>query len=143
MLYWYFYWPDEEPGVGPQPGQSEEEGEAEGERDPGAGRRGGEGPGEGDCPGEVGDQQHLDQQKDAGAAQGAVQPASVKAVQVRHRDNKGGHAEDTQYQQLPGPEPVMDRCSYSAAGGHTWSWRSQLSLQSTAITLTDIKKRQS
>lgn len=68
MLYWYFYWPDEEPGVGPQPGQSEEKGEAEGERDPGAGRRGGEGPGEWDCPGEVGDQQHLDQQEDAGAA---------------------------------------------------------------------------
>ena len=60
------YWPDEEPGVSRNPGGGEEESEAETEAEPGAGGRGGEGPREGDCPGKVGDQQHLDQQEDAG-----------------------------------------------------------------------------
>ena len=77
-------WPDEEPSVGRNPGGGEEESEAETEAEPGAGGRRGEGPREGDCPGKVGDQQHLDQEEDAGPGQGAVQPASVKADILAH-----------------------------------------------------------
>ena len=84
ILFFHFltriYWPDEEPGVGPDPGSCEEEGEAESETDPGAGGRRGERPRQGDRPGEVGHQQHLHQQEDAGSGQGAVQPTSVKAA---------------------------------------------------------------
>ena len=79
LLWTYLHWPDEEPGVRPEPSHCEEESEAERETEPGAGGRRGEGPRQGDRPGEVGHQQHLHQQEDAGSAQGAVQPTSVKA----------------------------------------------------------------
>ena len=131
-------WPDEEPGVGSDPGCREDESEAESETDPSAGGRWGERAGQGDRPGKVGHQQHLQEQEDAGPAQGAVQPASVKAVQVRHRDNKGGHAEDAQYQQLPGPEPIVDRSSHAATGGHTCSSEIISSLRRTELQLLPI-----
>ena len=44
---------------------------------------------------------------------------TIIPVKVWHRDNKGGDTEDRQDQQLPGPEPIMDRGSHSTAGGHT------------------------
>ena len=43
--------------------------------------------------------------------------AGISPVKVGYRNNKGGHTEDRQDQQLPGPEPIVDRGSHSAAGG--------------------------
>ena len=43
----------------------------------------------------------------------------MEGVKVRDRDDEGGDTEQAEEEEFPGPEPVMNRASHPATGGHT------------------------
>ena len=112
--------PDKKPGIRRHPDQGEKDSECESSTEAGTGGGRGEWAWQRQWPGGPGDHHHLDQQEHAGPGQGAVQPARVEAVQMRHWDDEGRHAEEGEDQQLPHPEPIVYGSPDSTTAPNTW-----------------------